>query len=97
MANGKVINIWVPCDRQRAAACHPKEPKGKKQLKSENISSKRKENAERKEAIAKGDIITWTSMCGHCLLVGFLVFSIQYSQYRISKYWILSSIDTRKY
>jgi len=58
------------------------------------------ENAERKEIISKGKKGT-SIRRHHCVDVVCcfccLAFSMQYSQYRISKYWELSSIDTRKY
>ena len=72
-------------------------PKGKCPTeKGENIT-KMKRNTERKEAAAKGR--QGTSMRGRCLLFCFCVFtfSMQYNEYRISKYWVLSSTDTRKY
>ena len=61
-----------------------------------DMLQKKKEKAETKDAIVKEgrDINTCTSMRKRCL---FLTFSVHYKYNRMSKYWGLSSTDTRKY
>lgn len=80
-AMGLAAHISVP------SACHSKET----EWKIENIAKRRgKDKKSNSEGEGVGrDINAWRFCC-FC----FLIFSKQYIQYRISKYWVFSSIDT---
>ena len=75
------INIWTPCDRQRASACYLKET-GRKVPNSERENSAKNEQAERKQVNAKGG--KGTSIRGHlCVLFVGFVFSLACSKANI--------------